>query len=52
MALQEIGKEGGHFSAIGAALSKLVGHVIGNIAGPTFHRVEGNNPNGIAVLSF
>jgi len=40
-----------HLSALGAALPQLVGHIVGDVARPSFVGVERDYPNGIVALS-
>jgi hypothetical protein len=51
--LQKVEKEVWHRSALlGAALAQLVGHIVGDVARPSFVGVECDYPNGIVALSF
>jgi hypothetical protein len=50
--LQKVEKEVWHRSALGAALPQLVGHIVGDVARPSFVGVECDYPNGIVALTF
>ena len=47
IAFKEFDEEGGHLSVLGAALSELVGHVVGYVAGPTFRGVDATTRTGL-----
>ena len=51
MGLQKVEKEVWHRSALGAALPRLVGDIVGDVARPSFVGVERDYPNGIVALS-
>jgi hypothetical protein len=41
-----------HLSALGAALSQLVGYIVGDVPRPSFVGVERDYPNWIVALTF
>jgi hypothetical protein len=48
---QKVEKKVWHLSALGAALPQFVGHIVGDVARPSFVGIECDYPNGIVALS-